>query len=99
MASDIELLQGLVVKDLELQKPVKTFGGLEELRIWLTTQITLLLDSDMQKLMNILYRIDVSENKVKVAFSDNHPAKEIADLIIERELQKVETRRKYRNQR
>lgn len=98
MKGDIELLQGLVVRDLDLREPATAFPGMEELRFWLTNEIALLMDSDMQKLMNILYRIDVSENEVKVAFSVNHPAKEIADLIIKRELQKVETRRKYRDQ-
>ena len=46
--------------------------------------------------MNGLYRIDVDENKVKLALTTDDVAENIAKLIIERELQKVETRRKYR---
>jgi hypothetical protein len=46
--------------------------------------------------LNVLYRIDVNESKVKLAFTADKPAWEIAGLIIERELQKVESMKKYR---
>ena len=63
--------------------------------MWLTGEIRILLDLDFNRLMNILYRIDVSEEKVKKAFAEDDPAFSIAGLIIERELKKVETRSKY----
>jgi hypothetical protein len=53
----------------------------------------------MEKLLNILYRIDVNEPKVKAAFAQNNPkliAPTIAQLILDRELQKAESRRKYK---
>jgi hypothetical protein len=45
--------------------------------------------------LNIFYRIDINESKVKLAFTADKPAWEIAGLIIERELKKVATRREY----
>ncbi len=46
-----------------------------------------------------MYRIDVSEEKFKQAFQqDGNIAQHIAELVIERELEKVKTRLKYRNQ-
>lgn len=54
---------------------------------------------DFNKLLNILYRVDVSEKKVKKALSKNRnniPAGQIiANLLIEREKQKIKLRAKY----
>jgi hypothetical protein len=65
----------------------------------LTSSVMYLLLNDMEKLLNILYRIDVNEPKVKAAFAQNNPkliAPTIAQLILDRELQKAESRRKYK---
>jgi hypothetical protein len=50
-------------------------------------------------LCNIIYRHDVEESKFNDALQvhDIHEqARKIADLVIDRELQKVETRKAYR---
>ncbi len=60
--------------------------------------ISHLLDHDFQRLLQIMYRIDIDEAKLKSALADIKPAKEISRLIIERELQKVKTRLYYRSQ-
>ena len=63
----------------------------------LTRAIEYLIEKDFEKLMHILYRIDVSEAKVKKVFGlEQDVAQQIAKLIIEREEQKVITRAKYR---
>ena len=63
----------------------------------LTKAIEYLIEKDFEKLMHILYRIDVSEAKVKQVFGLEHDvAQQIALLIIEREEQKVITRAKYK---
>ncbi len=52
----------------------------------------------MSKLLNILYRIDLPEEKVKVVLAEADSgliANELTDLIIARQLQKVESRIKY----
>ena len=79
--------------DAEVDKP------LDRLHSFLTQVVNHMLDKDFNRLMNALYRIDVSEEKVKQILALSEPdslAKELADLIIERELKKVEIRRKYR---
>ena len=51
-------------------------------------------------LMSILYRIDVSESKLKRAMAETGPEllpAVIADLVIERQLQKLRVRREYYN--
>lgn len=96
METNIEIAQKLVVKDLNIEEPGIVFQNLEKLENWLTGEIALLMDQDFERLMQVLYRIDVSEEKTKLAFAASNPANELAKLIIERELQKVETRKKYK---
>lgn len=58
-----------------------------------------LIKHDFEKLISYLYRIDVSEQKLRSMLQQNpgeDAANMIAALIIERQQQKIETRRKYR---
>ena len=95
--NNLTIVQQLIVKDLGLnvEEDVK-IEGLEKLKKWLTQEIMILMERDFQKLLQILYRIDVNEQKAKKAFSATNPASALAELIIERELQKVESRKKYK---
>ncbi len=95
--SIIEIAQKLVIKDLDIVDPKLSFSTIEKLKDWLSGEISMLIDRDIQRLMNILYRIDVDEQNTKAAFADNNPAMRLAELIIKRELQKVKSRKKYRN--
>ena len=96
MEGKIEQAHKLVVKDLNIEDQGLVFSNMEKLEDWLAGEISLLIDQDFQRLMNILYRIDVSEEKTKMAFASSDMAKTIAQLIIDRELQKVATREKYK---
>lgn len=71
----------------------------EELKKRLQVFITGLLTHDFEKLCNMIYRHDVNEEKFNQALLHgnlNEQAGRIADLVIEREMQKVQTRRAYR---
>ena len=55
-----------------------------------------LINADFEKLVQLLYRIDVSEAKLKALLQANpqeDAAKMIANLIIERQLQKLKSRK------
>lgn len=58
-----------------------------------------LIQSDYQKLVRILYRIDVDELKLKKALieSELSISETITDLIIERQKQKIITRNQFKN--
>jgi len=61
----------------------------------LCDEINRLIVSDFNLLINTLYRLDVSETKIKAALVDefNKDAAElIADLMLERQLEKLKTR-------
>ena len=92
----------LIRKDLDLAP--EAFGdhppSYKDLLDQLTHIVEYLLNQDFNKLLNALYRIDVSEQKLKAALANDQaePARLIAEMILERELQKVETRIRYRGQ-
>ena len=101
MEMDKETLQQLNLissQDLEIAPlETKIAQDFSAFRNWLIMQIERLIDQDFGHLVQLLYKIDVSEMKAKEAFATtDHPADKLADLIIERELKKVETRKKYR---
>ncbi|MCD8529199.1 MAG: hypothetical protein LRY27_04420 [Chitinophagales bacterium] len=70
----------------------------EELLRLIAKYVQELIDTDFEELLRILYKIDVSEKKVKqyvLEGGPEHAATNIALLILEREKQKIETRKKY----
>ncbi len=69
-------------------------------RALLMRRIEELAEKDMDKLLWALYRIDVSEKKLHEVLPQTPPdqfSSTIADLIIERQKQKVESRKKFGN--
>ena len=71
----------------------------QDLESKLAIYINELIDKDFNKLVNLLYRIDISEQKLKIALQNEDKtissSKTIAKLIIERQLQKLEFRKKF----
>ncbi|HEY6906583.1 MAG TPA: hypothetical protein VI230_03905 [Ignavibacteriaceae bacterium] len=80
----------------------KEIDNLDQLKQQLKGKITELLDKNYEKLINILYRIDINEDKLNELFGsrnrDNIPDR-LADLIIERQLQKISIRNRYKTRR
>ncbi len=71
----------------------------EELKQALTQHINYLVQHNFEKLVTLLYRIDISEAKIKQLLQQNETTDAgniIADLIIERQLQKIETRKQFK---
>lgn len=77
-----------------------TEGFPDAVRKALLDRIIELLNTNPEKLMSILYRIDVGELKVKEIFSSAFPPEipeKLVDLVIERQLSKAYTRQAARN--
>ena len=65
----------------------------------LVEKINDLITTDFQKLVSILYRMDVSETKLKQLLNENpgtNAALIITDLMIERQEQKIISRQQFR---
>ncbi len=68
----------------------------ERLRQLIIDRVRELIHSDFQKLVNILYRMDVSETKLKRMLEENPDSDAgviITELIIERQAQKIAFRK------
>ncbi|MEP0862142.1 MAG: hypothetical protein HRF52_11975 [Ignavibacterium sp.] len=102
--NDIKSLQKFVSKDFVKDDdtsliPYNDYEKLEEFKKYLIEKLTDMIDNNFNLLVNTLYRIDISEQKLAELFSgknrENIPEK-LADLIIERQIQKIQFRKQYR---
>lgn len=72
--------------------------SIEELQKQLAIHINHLIKNDFEKLIAYLYRVDVSEQKLKLLlqqFPGEDAGNIIARLIIERQQQKIKTRQQF----
>ena len=84
-------------QSMEIELPENI--SFEVLRERLSSHIIFLIGADFQKLVSILYRVDVNESKLKQLLKENPDADAaiiISDLIIERQLQKIRSRQEHR---
>jgi hypothetical protein len=89
----------IINNEMDLDLPADM--AFEEMRRQLQAIINRLIESDFQKLVNILYSIDVNERKLKYLLQENVGTDApviIADLIIERQMEKMKARREYTQQ-
>ncbi|MBC8984493.1 hypothetical protein H9X96_01735 [Pedobacter sp. N36a] len=91
---DIKALSSIVGKDFEVEE----IWTEAQIRERLVQAFAYLLDNDISKMMNILYRTDVDEEKLKsllISNSELPSAEVIADAYLRRQKEKIETRKKY----
>jgi hypothetical protein len=84
----------IIGKDFELEEELAD----EQIREKMIYAFSWLLDNDISKMMNILYRADVDEDRLKsllISRSQLPSAEVVADEYIRRQKQKVETWKKY----
>jgi hypothetical protein len=96
--SNVQQLAESLQKDLDLSlSPACSEAALKEA---LTAYIDHLISHDFEKLVFYLYRIDVNEKKMRQLLDrqqGENAAALIAGLVIERQLQKIESRKKFRS--
>lgn len=88
----IESLQ----KSLQLQ--LSPACNLEELKKIIAERVEYLTNNDFSKLINLLYCIDINETRLKKLLTEaggKDTAEIIAALIIERQIQKLESRKLF----
>lgn len=94
-------LQLLESMGTELSIDVTANDSWDSAKTKLYHYINHLIDRNFEKLLLILYRIDVHEDKLRKLLYD-HPASDtgmvITDLIMERQLQKIKTRQEFARQ-
>ena len=96
-----ETTQLLRVFEIDLPDNDGTPPSEEELLLCLSDRIAWLIEHNMEYLLSLLYRNDVEESKIYFALSpfDPDPANiALAKLVIERQKQRMATRKKYGKQ-
>lgn len=78
--------------------PLEPSQSYQQLRDTLSSQINRLINEDFEKLVFLLYRVDVDEARMRALLAehgDKDSAQLLADLILERQLQKIKSRRDF----
>jgi hypothetical protein len=84
-------------QDFELPLVVETLTE-EKLIQLLTPIVSKMLDREFEKLLNICYRVDLGENRLKSILHESQPeniAMELATALVKRQIQKIEIRQRY----
>lgn len=98
MKTDQEILFELINNDFELDK---SFNH-AQIHHFLEAAFADLIDYNFAKLLQILYRADVNQDELKRLLDKAHgqnSAEIIANLYLNRQMAKVETRKKYNQKR
>ena len=85
----VQLIQSTLPTQSEFDEGEEfSFDRLHE---WLTSQVAYLIDHDFKKLVESLYRIDVSENTVSNIMNGapEELASQLASAILDRQLKKI----------
>ena len=93
-----KILQEIIQQEFDTRELPESESSFTALRQVLISKVAFLLDHDFEKMIQILYRIDVSEEKVKKTFeaaSGPDLPEILADLIIERQIEKSRTRNQF----
>lgn len=72
--------------------------SLEEIKAMLEQHLQQLLESDLERLVQTMYRLDVDESSFHAAMRStdtNNQAASLAELVWQRELKRIEWRLKY----
>lgn len=89
----------LVQKQLSEEFNIQPVSRYEEWMRELAAAINHLVQTDFTRLANTLYRLDVSEARLKQVLqqeADTNAGELIAALIVERQLEKINTRSRFR---
>jgi hypothetical protein len=95
MAENEELIIALR-KELHIELAEKI--SFEEIKEKLAAYINHLIIDDFQQLLLLLYKVDVNESKLRSVLKENKnddAGNIISQLIIERQLQKIKTRKEF----
>ena len=88
----------MILRDFELAEP-KTELSEQELLDYLADAIGYMIEHKMDFLLSLLYRLDVAERKINEALMPGNPEDAniaLAKLVLERQKQRVATKRAYR---
>ncbi len=90
----------LILRDFELAEPKNELSE-QELLAYLADAIAYMIEHKMDFLLSLLYRLDVAERKINEALIPGNKEDAniaLAKLVLERQKQRLATKRAYREQ-
>jgi len=90
----------IVASPLGIEHDATAVGDLEKLHRAIAGRVRQIIDYQFGRLAPMLYVLDIDEGRVREAFASIPSERlhdEIARMIVERSLQRVQSRRAYRN--
>jgi hypothetical protein len=80
-----------------LETDLSATKSIDELKIALAKYINDLINHDFDKLLRLLYKVDVSEKilRANLRQQEKDAGVVIAEMVIDRQLQKIETRQQF----
>jgi hypothetical protein len=93
--SDQQQVVSMLQADWGLQLP--EFVSEEAILEQLEKRILAIADKDPEAFFQLMYRLDVSEQKVKSVLFEQDAGMQIARLVYKRQLQKIEARNMFRS--
>ncbi len=92
-------ITALLLRDLQLEESEEDMLSEEELLQWLANQIAYLMEYRLEFLMSLMYRLDVSEVKVREAISCTQEKATnmiLAELILNRQKERLFTKQHFK---
>ena len=82
-----------------LEIDLSSKASYDEIRFALSDRINYLITHDLNKLVAILYRIDINEKllRTKLETEEKDAGAVIAEMILERQIQKLQTKQEFRS--
>ncbi|MBZ0202563.1 MAG: hypothetical protein IT281_02050 [Ignavibacteria bacterium] len=99
MKNETQQVYEIISGNFELES--RDILTLEDVKKVLADRIFYLLENNVEHLVQIIYRIDLNQEKVDNIFANESKediASLLSDAIIERQLMKVQTRMKYKSE-
>jgi hypothetical protein len=98
MTEEFNEAKSIISADFDLQK--QEFDAKEELIKKVAEKVEFHMENNMELFFNHLYRMDINELKVEKILYDPESEESVyislAKLIVERQFQRLETKRKYK---
>ena len=95
-------LKGALVQSWNIAPPTEERPSRDDLRNGLALRVAFLLKHDYQRLVSAMYLLDIPEEGFEGATAGKDIAKaaeDLAEIIFEREIEKLESRKRYRRER
>ena len=99
---DLKATTAMLIRDFEIEGKEEATMSEQELFDLLANHMAYLIDSRMEFLLSLMYRLDIDETKVNQALSPANPEPanvSLARIVLDRQKQRIFTKRFYKQEK